>query len=149
MRQLLGDTVLRGEELKKYVNSLRTKSTVYKRQRANLSTRKVSFHLHNDLNLQKNMKARRFSFRMIITKEACPTSPWPCIIRDTKVVDQKWCSWHFHIFFTFVLFSLGWSWNTSENNSNYQHFGSHGRNGSGQSQENENRGWGRVGKRSR
>lgn len=42
VRQLLGDTVLRGEELKKYVNSLRTKSTVYKRQRANLSTFKVS-----------------------------------------------------------------------------------------------------------
>ncbi|KAJ8722796.1 hypothetical protein PYW07_003976 [Mythimna separata] len=41
VRQLLGDTVLRGEELKKYVNSLRTKSTVYKRQRANLSTFKV------------------------------------------------------------------------------------------------------------
>ncbi|XP_012552969.2 intraflagellar transport protein 81 homolog isoform X1 [Bombyx mori] len=36
VKQLLGDTVLRGEELKKYVNSLRTKSTVYKRQRANL-----------------------------------------------------------------------------------------------------------------
>lgn len=42
VRHLLGDTVLRGEELKKYVNSLRTKSTVYKRQRANLSTFKVS-----------------------------------------------------------------------------------------------------------
>ncbi|KAI8435128.1 hypothetical protein MSG28_003505 [Choristoneura fumiferana] len=41
VRNLLGDTVLRGEELKKYVNSLRTKSTVYKRQRANLSTFKV------------------------------------------------------------------------------------------------------------
>ncbi|KAF9409806.1 hypothetical protein HW555_010929 [Spodoptera exigua] len=41
VRQLLGDTVLRGEELKKYVNSLRTKSTVYKRQRANLSTFKL------------------------------------------------------------------------------------------------------------
>ncbi|XP_072944094.1 intraflagellar transport protein 81 homolog isoform X2 [Epargyreus clarus] len=41
VRQLLGDMVLRGEELKKYVNSLRTKSTVYKRQRANLSTFKV------------------------------------------------------------------------------------------------------------
>ncbi|XP_075970080.1 intraflagellar transport protein 81 homolog [Anticarsia gemmatalis] len=41
VKQLLGDTVLRGEELKKYVNSLRTKSTVYKRQRANLSTFKV------------------------------------------------------------------------------------------------------------
>ncbi|RVE54877.1 hypothetical protein evm_000644 [Chilo suppressalis] len=41
VRQLLGDTVLRGEELKKYVNSLRTKSTVYKRQRANYSTFKV------------------------------------------------------------------------------------------------------------
>ncbi|XP_013186423.2 intraflagellar transport protein 81 homolog [Amyelois transitella] len=41
VKQLLGDTVLRGEELKKYVNSLRTKSTVYKRQRANLATFKV------------------------------------------------------------------------------------------------------------
>ncbi|KOB78735.1 Intraflagellar transport protein 81-like protein [Operophtera brumata] len=41
VRQLLGDSVLRGEELKKYVNSLRTKSTVYKRHRANLSTFKV------------------------------------------------------------------------------------------------------------
>ncbi|XP_049867064.1 intraflagellar transport protein 81 homolog [Pectinophora gossypiella] len=41
VKQLLGDTVLRGEELKKYVNTLRTKSTVYKRQRANLSTFKV------------------------------------------------------------------------------------------------------------
>ncbi|XP_053625736.1 intraflagellar transport protein 81 homolog [Plodia interpunctella] len=41
VKQLLGDTVLRGEELKKYVNSLRTKSTVYKRQRANLSTFKI------------------------------------------------------------------------------------------------------------
>ncbi|XP_047510339.1 intraflagellar transport protein 81 homolog [Pieris napi] len=41
VKQLLGDMVLRGEELKKYVNSLRTKSTVYKRQRANLSTFKV------------------------------------------------------------------------------------------------------------
>lgn len=48
VRQLLGDTVLRGEELKKYVNSLRTKSTVYKRHRANLSTFKVSFHLQSD-----------------------------------------------------------------------------------------------------
>ncbi|CAG9783654.1 unnamed protein product [Diatraea saccharalis] len=42
VRQLLGDTVLRGEELKKYVNSLRTKSTVYKRQRANLSAFKLA-----------------------------------------------------------------------------------------------------------
>ncbi|KAJ2952838.1 hypothetical protein O0L34_g7204 [Tuta absoluta] len=41
VKQLLGDTVLRGEELKKYVNTLRTKSTVYKRQRANLSSFKV------------------------------------------------------------------------------------------------------------
>ncbi|XP_061728538.1 intraflagellar transport protein 81 homolog [Cydia pomonella] len=41
VRQLLGDTILRGEELKKYVNTLRTKSTIYKRQRANLSTFKV------------------------------------------------------------------------------------------------------------
>ncbi|XP_068629995.1 intraflagellar transport protein 81 homolog [Battus philenor] len=41
VKQLLGDMVLRGEELKKYVSSLRTKSTVYKRQRANLSTFKV------------------------------------------------------------------------------------------------------------
>ncbi|XP_032514188.2 intraflagellar transport protein 81 homolog [Danaus plexippus] len=41
VKQLLGDMVLRGEELKKYVNSLRTKSTLYKRQRANLSTFKV------------------------------------------------------------------------------------------------------------
>ncbi|XP_041976928.1 intraflagellar transport protein 81 homolog [Aricia agestis] len=38
VKQLLGDMVLRGEELKKYVNSLRAKSTLYKRQRANLST---------------------------------------------------------------------------------------------------------------
>lgn len=41
VKQLLGDTVLRGEELKKYVNSLRTKSSVYKRQRANLSAFKM------------------------------------------------------------------------------------------------------------
>ncbi|GBP21971.1 Intraflagellar transport protein 81 homolog [Eumeta japonica] len=41
VRQLLGDTILRGEELKKYVNGLRAKSTVYKRQRANLSNLKV------------------------------------------------------------------------------------------------------------
>ncbi|XP_039747399.1 intraflagellar transport protein 81 homolog [Pararge aegeria] len=41
VKQLLGDIVLRGEELKKYVNTLRTKSTLYKRQRANLSTFKV------------------------------------------------------------------------------------------------------------
>ncbi|VVC94390.1 unnamed protein product [Leptidea sinapis] len=41
VKQLLGDMVLRGEELKKYVNSLRTKSTLYKRQRANLSSFKV------------------------------------------------------------------------------------------------------------
>ncbi|CAG4909233.1 unnamed protein product [Colias eurytheme] len=41
VKQLLGDMVLRGEELKKYVNSLRSKSTVYKRQRANLSSFKV------------------------------------------------------------------------------------------------------------
>ncbi|XP_063531706.1 intraflagellar transport protein 81 homolog [Cydia strobilella] len=41
VRHLLGDTILRGEELKKYVNTLRTKSTIYKRQRANLSTFKV------------------------------------------------------------------------------------------------------------
>ncbi|XP_026329078.1 intraflagellar transport protein 81 homolog [Hyposmocoma kahamanoa] len=41
VKLLLGDTVLRGEELKKYVSTLRTKSTVYKRQRANLSTFKV------------------------------------------------------------------------------------------------------------
>ncbi|KAL4702532.1 hypothetical protein ACJJTC_001417 [Scirpophaga incertulas] len=41
VKQLLGDTVLHGEELKKYVNSLRTKSTVYKRQRANISGFKV------------------------------------------------------------------------------------------------------------
>ncbi|XP_046965122.1 intraflagellar transport protein 81 homolog [Vanessa cardui] len=41
VKQLLGDMVLRGEELKKYVNSLRVKSNLYKRQRANLSTFKV------------------------------------------------------------------------------------------------------------
>ncbi|XP_050345030.1 intraflagellar transport protein 81 homolog [Nymphalis io] len=41
VKQLLGDMVLRGEELKKYVNSLRIKSNLYKRQRANLSTYKV------------------------------------------------------------------------------------------------------------
>ncbi|XP_034840670.1 intraflagellar transport protein 81 homolog [Maniola hyperantus] len=41
VKQLLGDIVLRGEELKKYVNTLRTKSTLYKRQRANLSMFKV------------------------------------------------------------------------------------------------------------
>ncbi|XP_048479613.1 intraflagellar transport protein 81 homolog [Plutella xylostella] len=41
VRQLLGDMVLRGDELKKYVASLRTKSTLYKRQRASLSAFKV------------------------------------------------------------------------------------------------------------
>ncbi|CAH2086587.1 unnamed protein product [Euphydryas editha] len=41
VKQLLGDMVLRGEELKKYVNALRTKSNLYKRQRANLSSFKV------------------------------------------------------------------------------------------------------------
>ncbi|KPJ01803.1 Intraflagellar transport protein 81-like [Papilio xuthus] len=41
VKQLLGDMVLRGEELKKYVSSLRTKSSLYKRQRANLATFKV------------------------------------------------------------------------------------------------------------
>ncbi|XP_014358511.2 intraflagellar transport protein 81 homolog [Papilio machaon] len=41
VKQLLGDMVLRGEELKKYVSSLRSKSSLYKRQRANLSTFKV------------------------------------------------------------------------------------------------------------
>ncbi|KAG6449606.1 hypothetical protein O3G_MSEX006109 [Manduca sexta] len=41
VKQLLGDTVLRGEELKKYVNSLRTKSAVYKRQKANLTSFKT------------------------------------------------------------------------------------------------------------
>ncbi|KAJ0180445.1 hypothetical protein K1T71_003849 [Dendrolimus kikuchii] len=47
VKLLLGDIVLRGEELKKYVNSLRTKSTVYKRQRANLSTFKVEAGILN------------------------------------------------------------------------------------------------------
>lgn len=41
VQQLLGDTVLRGEELKKYVNKLRAKSSVYKRQRAILASLKV------------------------------------------------------------------------------------------------------------
>lgn len=41
LQQTVGGTILRGEELKQYVNMLRAKSSIYKQQRSELATLKV------------------------------------------------------------------------------------------------------------
>lgn len=43
LKQRVGETYLRGEDLKQYVNMLKAKSSVYKKQRAELSALEVSF----------------------------------------------------------------------------------------------------------
>lgn len=44
LQQRVGETYLRGNDLKEYVNMLKAKSSVYKKQRAELSALEVSFH---------------------------------------------------------------------------------------------------------
>lgn len=46
LQDTVGGVILRGEELKQYVNMLRAKSSVYKQQRAELAALKVSFEFH-------------------------------------------------------------------------------------------------------
>lgn len=41
LQQIVGETYLRGDELKQYVNMLKAKSSVYKKQRAELSELEV------------------------------------------------------------------------------------------------------------
>lgn len=43
LKQRVGETYLRGDDLKQYVNMLKAKSSVYKKQRAELSATEVSF----------------------------------------------------------------------------------------------------------
>lgn len=43
LKQRVGETYLRGDDLKQYVNMLKAKSSVYKKQRAELSALEVSF----------------------------------------------------------------------------------------------------------
>lgn len=42
LKQRVGETYLRGDDLKQYVNMLKAKSSVYKKQRAELSALEVS-----------------------------------------------------------------------------------------------------------
>lgn len=42
LQQVVGETYLRGDELKQYVNMLKAKSSVYKKQRAELSELEVN-----------------------------------------------------------------------------------------------------------
>lgn len=42
LKQRVGETYLRGDDLKQYVNMLKAKSSVYKKQRAELSAMEVS-----------------------------------------------------------------------------------------------------------
>lgn len=42
LKERVGETYLRGEDLKQYVNMLKAKSSVYKKQRAELSALEVS-----------------------------------------------------------------------------------------------------------
>ena len=44
LKQRVGETYLRGDDLKQYVNMLKAKSSVYKKQRAELSAAEVSFY---------------------------------------------------------------------------------------------------------
>lgn len=56
LQETIGEVVLRGEELKQYVNTLRAKSSVYKQKRAELAALKVE---GNDLTLTlENLKAQ-------------------------------------------------------------------------------------------
>lgn len=41
LRELAGDTILRGEEFKRYVNKLRARSSIYKRSRTELAAYKA------------------------------------------------------------------------------------------------------------
>lgn len=43
LKERVGETYLRGDDLKQYVNMLKAKSSVYKKQRAELSALEVSF----------------------------------------------------------------------------------------------------------
>lgn len=43
LQELVGEPYLRGDDLKQYVNMLKAKSSVYKKQRAELSALEVSF----------------------------------------------------------------------------------------------------------
>lgn len=43
LQQRIGETYLRGDDLKQYINMLKAKSSVYKKQRAELSALEVSF----------------------------------------------------------------------------------------------------------
>lgn len=45
LKETVGGTILRGEELKQYVNMLRAKSSIYKQQRAELAALQVRVYL--------------------------------------------------------------------------------------------------------
>lgn len=51
LKQRVGETYLRGDDLKQYVNMLKAKSSVYKKQRAELSALEVSFFLFISVNI--------------------------------------------------------------------------------------------------
>lgn len=53
LQQRVGETYLRGDDLKQYVNMLKAKSSVYKKQRAELAALEVSIRI----NLLNNFKA--------------------------------------------------------------------------------------------
>lgn len=60
LKQRVGETYLRGDDLKQYVNMLKAKSSVYKKQRAELSALEVSFiHIYLVL-VFKNISQRNF-----------------------------------------------------------------------------------------
>lgn len=54
LQQVVGETYLRGDELKQYVSMLKAKSSVYKKQRAELSELEVNTWYHSHLVLIKN-----------------------------------------------------------------------------------------------
>lgn len=58
LQQVVGETYLRGDELKQYVNMLKAKSSVYKKQRAELSELEVNIHYLIHLVLIKNSSCR-------------------------------------------------------------------------------------------
>lgn len=85
LKERVGETYLRGDDLKQYVNMLKAKSSVYKKQRAELSALEVSvFHAFSSFFLHLEFSTFSMSVRSAIV-------PRTDIINRT-VKSKKWAT---------------------------------------------------------
>jgi DNA repair exonuclease SbcCD ATPase subunit len=84
LQETVGEIVLRGEDLKQFVNTLRAKSNVYKQQRAELASVKAEA---NDLmETLENLRAQDPS---LTTNEEDPSSLEPMVSRPDSPVESR------------------------------------------------------------